>query len=191
MKYNISEIFYSIQGEGFHSGTAAWFIRLAGCNLHCDWCDTNHDIKMKLDENEIVQQIKNPPLFVVITGGEPTIQDLIPLCTKLKEKKFYIALETNGTNYLALSSLRKLNIIDWITISPKNDNIKETSVFMANEIKVVYDGKINPNKIPMIKYKQHKYIQPCSENYDPAVKYVLENPEWKLSVQIQKILNIK
>ena len=98
MKYKITEIFYSIQGEGFWVGTPCIFIRLSGCNLSCSWCDTKHEIKKELNESEILEEIKQyPTKMVVITGGEPTQQLLIDLLMGLKMAGYKIHLETNGT----------------------------------------------------------------------------------------------
>lgn len=194
MLYPVNEIFYSIQGEGFHTGKPAIFIRLAGCNLKCPWCDTDHSKKEEMTEDEILIPINhyyNVPL-IIITGGEPCIHNLESLLKKLEtDMSATIAIETNGTNPLALSRLKELGLVDWITVSPK----KETNLLSlkyANEIKVVFDGKINPKDYAYYAHpKTHLYIQPCSEDFKPAVDYVLEHPQWRLSVQTQKIIGVK
>ena len=191
MLYPINEIFYSIQGEGFHIGSPAIFIRLAGCNLKCPWCDTDHSKKMEMTEDEIVTPINHYhkiPL-IVVTGGEPTIHNLEYLLKELKKQmSAMIAIETNGTNPQTLGGLKELGLIDWVTISPKKET-KFSSLKYADEIKVVFDGKINP--IDYACPESHLFIQPCSEDFRPAVDYVMKNPEWRLSIQIQKIIRVR
>jgi len=209
MLYPISEIFYSIQGEGLCSGTAAIFIRLAGCNLKCPWCDTNHKIQFTMTIDQIIDEIEktahynffnHSPMFV-ITGGEPTIHTLHPLLKRLQDRwsNCFIAIETNGTNLQCLKKLWVLDVLDWITWSPKPGvkyNLNDLSL-LVNEIKVIYDGEVDPHMFDParhgIEIDQDPYllIQPCSENFEPAVKFVLENPKWVLSVQTQKIIKIK
>lgn len=183
MNYNINEIFYSIQCEGYWSGRAAIFIRMAGCNLNCDFCDTNHATTSILSERDIIDIIEEyKSKFVVITGGEPTLQDLTPLVNKLHDSGYYIAIETNGTNEIDYD-------IDWITCSPKNGakiNLKH-----MDECKVVLVNGIDLRGILALDKGIKKYIQPCSwENTDECVEFVKRYPEWRLSLQCQKILNI-
>ena len=208
MLYPVKEIFYSIQGEGFYTGRPAVFIRLAGCNLKCSWCDTDYSEKMKMTEDEIVAGVDvlcHNELdvaidlidLIVITGGEPTIHNLEPLLKKLKtETSAIIAIETNGTNPQVLGKLDELGLVDWITISPK----KETTfgaLKYADEIKVVFDGVFNPisildNLSPTSRMNPpYLFIQPCSGNFKPAVDYVLAHPLWRLSVQTQKIIGVR
>jgi len=204
-QYPISEIFYSIQGEGFHAGKPAIFIRFAGCNLNCSWCDTNHQAKESLTVDEIINRLIDfPKCMVVLTGGEPLIHDLQPLLKKWKAVLLkvgetpFVAVETNGTKSKVLNTLLDEYLINWVTLSPKAGIVIHSSVlFLADEIKVVYDGKQDPNGY----YKTlmnadevlegHLFIQPCSENYQPAVDFVLKNPQWRLSVQTQKIIGVK
>ncbi|NCB47384.1 7-carboxy-7-deazaguanine synthase QueE [bacterium] len=131
MSYKINEIFDSWQGEGFYTGTPCTFVRLAGCNLQCSWCDTDHKDFIKMSASEIAEKCNES--LVVITGGEPTIQNLLPLITCLKDNGKKIAIETNGTNAIPLG-------FDWIAIAPKmgvksNREILKT----ASEIKIVVD----------------------------------------------------
>ena len=206
MFYPVNEIFSSIQGEGFHTGRVAVFIRLAGCNLQCTWCDTNHTVKSKMTPTEIVKRVEKLSgrmdyVFIILTGGEPTIHSLIPLCVQLRAriKHIYIAIETNGTHPVQILALKETNLLDWVTVSPKyrksfNAKFKKGMV-EADEIKVVFDGKINPLDFEMLllnKLNEGKcFIQPCSGKFRDAVDFVLRNPKWRLSVQIQKIINIR
>ena len=188
MLYSVNEIFYSIQGEGYYAGSAAVFIRLAGCNLQCEWCDTNHEKKEEMTPASIVNSVirlwpYHARPFIVITGGEPTIQDLTFLVTALKKECMYVAVETNGTGPIPMN-------VDWITVSPKEEHTPYIyNLKKADEIKVVLDGINDPEN--WNSYGRQKYIQPCSEKYGPAVEYVKTHPEWRLSIQIQKILEIR
>lgn len=206
MLYPISEIFYSIQAEGFHTGKPAVFVRLAGCNLRCSWCDTDHSKKRSMSEIEIsirIEQLstrmKTP--FVILTGGEPTIHDLQFLCSQLKKqnKHTYIAIETNGTNPNKLKALVQIGILDWITVSPKHQTALKAKFKLglveADEIKIVLDKKIDPLQFESFltnKLKNGKcFIQPCSGNFREAIDFVLKHPNWRLSLQLQKIIRIR
>lgn len=184
------EIFYSIQGEGFHTGKPAIFIRLAGCNLNCSWCDTDHSKKIEMTEEQILKTVlqlwpNDGNKFIVITGGEPTIHNLEPLFCALQDNKIYTTLETNGT--LKIQS----NLFDWVTVSPKAERKPLlSSLQLADEIKIVLDGFIKPS-IYSRAYTSNLFIQPCSENFISAVEYVLNHPEWRLSIQTQKVIGIK
>ncbi len=199
MLYPVNEIFYSIQGEGYHAGKPAVFIRLAGCNLKCTWCDTDHSKKVEMTGDDIVCEVLKFPdcPLIVITGGEPTIHPLEDLLVILELRtNSIIAIETNGTGTTQLQCLRAKGLVDWITLSPKlNCCYVETDIRVATELKVVFDGIIDPNVFE--KYAGNKlerglcYIQPCSEDYKPAVDFVLKHPQWRLSVQVQKVIGVR
>lgn len=191
----INEIFYSIQGEGRHTGTPSVFIRFSGCNLRCPFCDTDfHDYK-EMTEDEIVDEVrKYPATHCVITGGEPSLQLTESLIDKLHQYGKYVAVETNGTHRLP-------NGIDWITCSPKDGYVSNGKpiIDFANEVKVVYDEHfLFKNFTPDIK-ADYYYIQPCDTGdaqrnksiIDQCVLFVLDNPKWKLSLQTQKILEVR
>ena len=200
MLYPINDILYSIQGEGFHAGRAAVFIRLAGCNLNCSWCDTDHSKTMEMNSEEITSVVlklwaedeKTSSPFVVITGGEPTIHSLMPLLEWLQGEDCYIAIETNGTRPETLEHIKN-NDIAWITVSPKSiSTIVMASLKHADEIKFVLSDGIDPEDFAsFLSNNPHMYIQPCSENYKPAIDYVMKHPEWRLSTQTQKIMKIR
>ena len=206
MFYPINEMFMSLQGEGYHTGKPAFFIRLAGCNLSCPWCDTQHHERGKMSEVEIVSQILcgmspyQKSINIVITGGEPTIHDLAPLLFELRTKlNCHIAVETNGTHMKMLALYKEQGILDWVTFSPKPEHRYDQTTMqkymcVVDEIKVVLDGMIMPNLYkPFIGHLielERCYIQPCSEDFQSAVAFVMSNPEWRLSVQTQKILKI-
>lgn len=114
----VVESFYTVQGEGVNTGKAAWFIRLGGCDVRCPWCDSRNSWDAAsfplTDIEDIVSPITgSPAVNVVITGGEPLMHDLGPLCGRLKEKGYNIFLETSGTHPLS-------GVFDWICVSPKN-----------------------------------------------------------------------
>lgn len=191
----VNEIFYSIQGEGRFTGTPAIFIRFAGCNLACDFCDTDHEPHEVLSEEDIMQRIAAyPAAHVVLTGGEPTLQLTSSLLDKLHAAGKFVQIETNGTVALkdGLESL-----IDWITCSPKH---KDVRIRRIDELKVVYQGQdmsryagLQPT------HPECRYLQPCDvkdcvankENLNKTIDYIKANPKWKLSIQTQKILNVR
>ncbi|WP_102408631.1 7-carboxy-7-deazaguanine synthase QueE [Parabacteroides bouchesdurhonensis] len=178
----INEIFYSLQGEGFHTGTPAIFIRFSGCNLKCDFCDTQHETGILMSDEDILAAIStHPAQTVILTGGEPSLwinTDFIELLHKAGK---YVCIETNGTNILP-------STIDWVTCSPKQNSRLE--ITHANEIKVIYTGQdLSPYlQIPA----DHYYLQPCScQNTQEVINYILTHPEWKLSLQTHKLIHIQ
>ena len=190
----VNEIFYSIQGEGYHTGTPATFIRLSGCNLKCPFCDTDFKDYTQMTEKEIVTEVsKNSAALVVVTGGEPSLQLTFSLVDKLHKANKFVAVETNGTHVLPPN-------VDWITISPKQLFVGDKGKLrynQADEVKVVFDGiheicdyGINAH---------HYYVQPCDTgdstlNNDikkKCIEFIKRNPKWKISLQTQKILNVQ
>jgi len=182
----LNEIFYSIQGEGFWTGTPAIFIRFAGCNLNCNFCDTDFAFKFDIMPSKLLNNISSyKSKHIILTGGEPALQLDInkkgysEFIRKLREAGYFVHIETNGTTKLP-------NNLDWITVSPKeNWKIKQ-----GNELKIVYVGQ---NLEPYLNSDfEYYYLQPCSmNNIEKCIKLVKENPIWKLSMQTQKILKIK
>ncbi|MBK7806246.1 MAG: 7-carboxy-7-deazaguanine synthase [Saprospiraceae bacterium] len=206
--YKVKEIYYTIQGEGFHAGRPAVFCRFSGCNLWsgrevdrekaiCTFCDTNFwgtdGINGgKYTASELAEKIKSlwpvdhESLFVVCTGGEPALQMDETLIHVFHDYGFEIAIETNGTVELA-------DGIDWICVSPKADT--EIIVKTGGELKLVYPQIENqPSDFLHLDFK-HFYLQPLddknqSENIRKTIEYCLANPQWKLSVQTHKFLGI-
>ncbi len=203
MLYPINEIFYSIQGEGSHAGKPAVFVRLSGCNLNCSWCDTDHSKNYESTEKEIIETVKGlwpdyTTPMMVLTGGEPTIHDLYPLLDRADLETIYVAIETNGTNSHILTKLEEEVEIDWITVSPKKISEVSLSVIrIASEIKIVFESveqiKQYETRLELCNFKHQDrlYIQPCSQNYQPAINFVLKNPQWRLSLQTQKIIGVR
>ena len=189
----INEIFYSLQGEGYHSGEAAVFVRFSGCNLCCPFCDTQHESGMEMSEAEVVAAVKQYPAhLVVVTGGEPALQLTDKLVDALHSEGKYVAVETNGTLPLPEN-------IDWVTLSPKNTYVADAEVVLthADELKVVYDGIHDPvSHFPLSTFH---FLQPMDTGdavrntriTAAAVEYIKQHPQWRLSLQQHKILNIK
>ena len=194
----LMELFNTLQGEGFHTGKPATFIRLAGCDVGCFWCDVKEswdsDLHPSISEDSIVSQALNyKTKFAVITGGEPTLHNINGLVNKLKEENFYTAIETAGTNPLP-------NNIDWVCFSPKKfkDPIPQTYK-VADELKVIIFQKSDLNWAleheKKIKNKNcNLYIQPEWSKKDKNLPFILDflkkNPRWRLSIQSHKFLNI-
>lgn len=181
MKKKINEIFYSVQGEGFYTGTPMIFIRMAGCNLKCPFCDTKHEAYTEMSDEEIIdciEQYKTP--YVCITGGEPTLQLDQHLVDLLFWSGRKVHVETNGTK-------KMLDKIAWVTLSPKYAKVV---LEKADEVKIVYQGQ-NVDKWLSFNTENH-YLQPCSGiNTNEVIDYIKKNPLWKISIQTQKLLNFQ
>lgn len=188
----VNEIFYSLQGEGRYTGTAAVFVRLSGCNLRCGFCDTRHESFTELAEEAIVDEVSRyPARHVVITGGEPTLQLTRSLIDKLHEAGKFVQIETNGS--IALDP-ELVQAIDWITCSPKELPVK---IGRVDELKVVYEGQDMARYATMAPGAVHS-LQPCDTGdvvknaalLDATVRYIKEHPEWRLSLQTHKLIHI-
>lgn len=196
----INEIFYSLQGEGHHTGYPSVFIRFSGCNLQCPFCDTRHNEGVAMSDTDIVRAVNlYNAEWIVLTGGEPSLHidaDFIRLLHQATGKK--IAIETNGTNPLPEG-------IDWVTVSPKtgiSDMIgdPEIKVERADEIKVVDVGQDLEGyfHLPCKGEKTLMYLQPCyvadkkmqESNRMRTVRRVLQDPRWTLSLQTHRYLGI-
>ena len=190
----VNEIFYSLQGEGCHSGTPAVFVRFSGCNLQCPFCDTRHQDGKEMSVEAIVGAIAQwPAKMVVMTGGEPLLQLTEELVHELHQRHYYVAVETNGTMPLVEG-------IDWVTLSPKDlwlGSAARPVLEWADELKVLYDGTCDPAQYDKIR-TDNRLLQPMDTG-DPVrnaaireetVRYCLDHPQWSLSLQIHKILQI-
>ncbi len=194
----VNETFLSLQGEGFFTGTPAFFLRLSGCNLQCSFCDTNHQTYKEMSEDEIVQEAsREKPRHIVITGGEPALQLTQSLVDKLHDAGFFIQVETNGTLPLPQG-------IDWVTASPKSSPIRED--LKIDELKVLYKGVGDDPELFLKSLPQREsrgglflYLQPLDTGDDmrnriilrDTIAYILEHPKWSLSLQTHKLLGIK
>jgi 7-carboxy-7-deazaguanine synthase len=181
----LMEAFYTIQGEGFHQGKAAYFIRLAGCDVGCVWCDVkeswNVDAHPKKSIEDIVAEIKKTPAqIVVVTGGEPLMHDLTALTAALKKEGLKTNIETSGAYPLT-------GQWDWICVSPK-----------ANELKVVIFNKSDfdwaEKHAAQVNAFCKLYLQPewsKAHTMTPfIVDYIKANPQWELSLQIHKYIDV-
>ena len=197
----VNEIFYSLQGEGYNTGTPAVFVRLSGCNLQCPFCDTDFSAFTEMSEGEIVEEVAryDAPL-VVITGGEPALQLTESLVEMLHWLGRTVAVETNGTLELPKN-------VDWITLSPKDAFLGEKATPIlreADELKIVFDENMCKDDVHIVsKYAnikvKHRFLQPCdtgdavrnAEITKKTIDYCKEHPQWRLSLQIHKFLNIR
>ncbi len=193
----VVESFYTIQGEGYHQGKAAWFIRLGGCDVGCVWCD----VKDSWDANahkhftidEIVSQATSSQAKIaVITGGEPTLYDLTLLTTKLHEHGLKTNLETSGAHELS-------GDFDWICLSPKKFKKPVNSILQkANELKIIVYNKSDFEWAESYRNLVNKncllFLQPEWSKADQMtpliVEYIKSNPQWQLSLQIHKYIDI-
>lgn len=193
----VMESFYTIQGEGFHTGRAAFFIRLAGCNVGCTWCDVkeswDRDSHPMIELDTLVNQaVESGCGFVVLTGGEPAMYNLAYLVDRLHDHKIEVAIETSGA-YLVQGN------IDWYCFSPKKfKSPVDDSYNRANELKIVInhpsDFEWAEMHAQLVTQKCRLYLQPewdKRERFLPLiVDYVKSNPKWRISLQTHKYLNI-
>lgn len=194
----VMEEFYSIQGEGANTGKAAYFIRLAGCDVQCFWCDVKEswdidDEQFKTVE-QLIENVKNSEAnFVVITGGEPAMHDLTELTTALKNNGIEIAIETSGNRDLR-------GEFDWICLSPKKFSKPVESIYQtAQELKMViynnHDLIWAEELAEKVNAKCVLYLQPEWSNEKEVLPLVInkvkENPKWKISLQTHKYMNIR
>ena len=206
--YKVNEIFFTLQGEGAHSGIPAVFVRFSGCNLRCPWCDTDFTGSTPMTAEQIVStmlDLYDTPnerrKMCVLTGGEPSLQVDQPLIDALHKAGFYICIETNGTHPLPEG-------IDWITCSPKEGT--KLALKKVNEVKVVFTGTYDPEIWRTQLEAEHWMLQPLryngelllesgidewaddkNDNLDETVRYILTHPFWRLSVQLHKIAGLR
>jgi len=194
---SLVEEFYSIQGEGFHTGKAAYFIRIGGCDVGCSWCDTKFSWDSTLhplvDVDRIVENaLQYPAKAVVVTGGEPLMVNLDYLTEKLKKQGIMTFLETSGAHELS-------GRWDWICLSPKKNCRPFDTIFeLANELKVIIavqeDFAWAVENARLVTAGCLLYLQPewsVSKQIMPEiVEFVKENPEWHISLQAHKYMRI-
>lgn len=182
----INEIFESLQGEGFHTGTASVFVRFSGCNLACPFCDTQHHSFVEMSDEEIVAKVSSYSAeWVILTGGEPSLQATERLVDLLHQRGKRVAIETNGTHALPTN-------LDWVTLSPKEGS--KAVLERANEVKVVFTEQTDQDveKWRTSIRADHYFLQPCScKNTEAVVDYILQHPQWRLSLQTHKYIGIE
>ena len=191
------EAFYTLQGEGFHQGKAAYFIRLAGCDVGCVWCDVKEswdkDLYPYQEIEEIVEKAKkHPARLAVITGGEPTLYNLERLTKSLRDEGFQTNIETSGSSLLTGSW-------DWICLSPKKFKPPLSGILpKANELKIIVFNKSDfewaQKYAALVSPPCKLYLQPewgKAEIVTPwIIDFIKQNPEWQLSLQIHKYINV-
>lgn len=192
----LMEDFYTIQGEGYHTGTPAYFIRIGGCDVGCHWCDVkeswNPDTHPPTDIEKMAQTAAKYANTVVVTGGEPLTWNMQPLTDLLKEKGLKIHIETSGAYPIT-------GQWDWFCLSPKKNKLPVNEAYtIANELKVIIHNKhdfifaeeqaekTNENAILFLQpeWSQKEKMTPL------IVDYVMANPKWRISLQTHKYLNI-
>lgn len=192
----LMESFYTIQGEGFHKGAAAYFIRLGGCDVGCHWCDVKESWDALLHPPtltiEIVENTKQFSDTVVVTGGEPLMWDMSILTKLLKEKNKSVHIETSGAYDLSGNW-------DWICLSPKKRKLPKNEIYqVADELKMIIynksDFEFAEREAAKVNQKCVLFLQPEWSKRDLVmpliVDYVMQNPKWKVSLQTHKYLNI-
>jgi len=192
----LMEEFYTIQGEGFHTGRAAYFIRVGGCDVGCHWCDVKESWDPKKHPptgiDQIIENAAQHSKTIVITGGEPLTWDMGPITAGLKDRGMQVHIETSGAYPLTGSW-------DWICLSPKKAKMPLPEVYeAAQELKVIV---FNRHDLAFAKAESLKvsttcklYLQPewsVREKMIPLItEFVMQNPEWQVSLQTHKYLNI-
>jgi organic radical activating enzyme len=220
--FRVNDIFYSLQGEGRNTGRAAVFVRFAGCNLRCPFCDTEFDTFREMTAEEIVAAISQfPARFVVLTGGEPTLQVDEAFVDLLHQHGYEVAMESNGTRPAP-------NNLDWLAVSPKESPRgtmneeggtmnEDGGTRLPDELKVVFDENTDPETYLLPPSLQSKaaepsasfllprenppllYLQPCDTGdaernariINRCVDYIKAHPQWRLSLQTHKLIDIK
>jgi organic radical activating enzyme len=191
------EHFYTLQGEGFHQGKAAYFIRLAGCDVGCVWCDVKDswdaEKHPKYEIQALIEEIKKTPAkIVVITGGEPLMHNLDELTKELQDAGFKTNIETSGAYPLSGSW-------DWICLSPKKFKAPLPDIIpFANELKIVVFNKSDfdwaEKYAALVSPSCKLYLQPewdkAAEMTPLIIDYIKANPKWELSLQIHKYINV-
>jgi 7-carboxy-7-deazaguanine synthase len=193
----VMEHFYTIQGEGFHQGRAAYFIRLGGCDVGCVWCDVKDswdaDKHPKFNIEDLILKVEETPAkLIVITGGEPLMHNLDELTAALQAKGFETNIETSGAHPLSGSW-------DWICLSPKKFKAPLPEILpLTNELKVVVFNKSDfdwaEKYAALVSPTCKLFLQPewdkAAEVTPLLIEYIKQNPQWELSLQIHKYINV-
>ena len=192
----LMEAFYTLQGEGYHKGSAAYFIRIGGCDVGCHWCDVKeswdaeHHPPTAIDQ--IVSDAKKYSDTVVVTGGEPLMWDMNPLCKSLHEFEIQVHIETSGAYTVS-------GKWDWFCLSPKKNKLPIDQAYKyADELKMIIynkdDFKFAEQQAEKVDAECKLFLQPEWSRREKVmqliVDYVLKNPKWKASLQTHKYLNI-
>lgn len=203
--YRVNNIFYSLQGEGRNTGRAAVFVRFAGCNLRCPFCDTEFDTYTEMTAEEIIAKAASLhpssstlPSFIVLTGGEPTLQVDEAFVDLLHNAGYEVAMESNGTRPAPQN-------LDWLTVSPKLTGGERTEMRdeegwrQPDELKVIFDEHTDPETYLPAPSHAALYLQPCDTGsaernamiIQRCIDYIKQHPQWRLSLQTHKLANFK
>lgn len=191
------EEFYTLQGEGFQTGRAAYFIRIGGCDVGCSWCDSkltwNPEVFPLVNVDTIIENaLSYPANAVVVTGGEPSLYPLDYLCSRLKEKGILIFVETSGAYSLS-------GQWDWICLSPKRQQPPVEDIYLrANELKVIVSSKDDlywaEENAVNVSPDCHLFLQPEWSKFKIIIPwltdYIMQNPKWRISLQAHKFMHI-
>lgn len=193
----VMEQFYTLQGEGYHQGKAAYFIRLGGCDVGCVWCDVKESWDAAAHQHFTIEQIvkkavAQPARLAVITGGEPTLYDLGELTTQLKKAGFETNIETSGAHPLTGS-------FDWVCLSPKKFKAPVEGILrQVNELKIIVYNKSDfiwaESFAAKVSAHCMLFLQPewsrRNEMMPLIVDYIKANPQWQMSIQMHKYVNV-
>lgn len=186
--YRVNEIFYSLQGEGFWTGTPIVFVRLSGCNLRCPFCDTDHSAFTEMSADDILSAVRTaggPCTRICLTGGEPGLQADEAIVSAFHSAGYTVHIETNGTRSLPAG-------IDWVTLSPKEGG--RVVLDKADELKLVLTSGVDPSAWATFPATWH-FLQPCDlaghMNTAEVTAYIQAHPLWRLSLQTHKLLGIR
>lgn len=193
----VMEEFYSLQGEGFHTGTAAYFLRIGGCDIGCNWCDSKASWSFGahplINVDEVAGRIMNyPARAVVVTGGEPAMYPLHYLCEKLRGGGIKTFIETSGAYTVS-------GIWDWVCLSPKFQSPPVPGNYgMANELKVIIETSSDlvwaEKNALLVDPDCHLFLQPEWSRkgviLEEIIRYIEFNPKWRLSLQAHKYIGI-
>lgn len=194
MSLNVNEIFYSLQGEGGRVGEVSIFIRLTQCNLNCDFCDTDFETGLDMTLDEILSEISQYRCrWIIWTGGEPTLQLTDDILFFFKSRGYKQAIESNGLKPLS-------SLLDYTVCSPKGNNFTVVKKANPNVNEIRLPVKVN-DKLPDIKElpkADFYFLSPVftsnshitAENINYCVEMIKEHPEWRLSIQMHKLINI-
>ena len=222
--YFVNEIFTSLQGEGMLSGRPVVFVRFSRCNLNCSFCDTNFSEERTMHASEIISdilRIGGNLRQVILTGGEPFYQNLLPLCHMLSQKEYFVQVETNGMLPVP-KEIHERKLIKWYTVSPKTPNFiglfsefskksgKAPEKIDISELKVLWEGIEHTEKyerfrevagamynhlVPIDRRKKTLEInylnQTLYKDVAEIIKYIFVNPVWQLGLQNHKIWRVK
>jgi 7-carboxy-7-deazaguanine synthase len=197
VQYPVMEHFYTLQGEGFFSGQAAYFIRLGGCDVGCVWCDVkeswNADAHPKMSVETMRELVElHPGKIVVVTGGEPSMHDLVPITNVLQAAGMRTHIETSASSPLTGNW-------DWVTLSPKKFKAPlAENMHLADELKIIVFNKSDfawaEEFAAQVKQECKLYLQPEWDKRDAMtpliIDYIRQNPKWQLSLQTHKYINI-